>query len=237
LKQERSKKDSNEIVNAEITYKSEANGCADNQTQEEIDRWLKDNYKKFVKPMISANSSNSVEPKNDTDPSWIAIARTEIGVKQATEGNTPARILEYHHATNLAEEWAIKHTTAWCSSFANWVMKKAKYAGTDNAFAVSWKKWGKKLDNPAYGCVAVVDFPEGGNHVGFIVGKRTYPVNRVGYLMLAGNQGKPRRVCITWFPADQVKYFAIPQDYTEPLSYELSDIKEDAGEGSYASTH
>lgn len=82
---------------------------------------------------------------------------------------------------------------AWCSAFANWVMMKAGLAGTGSGGAKSWRRWGRPLDEPRYGAVAVfhrkkynkegkrIDFWKG--HVGFYAGERADAV-----LVFGGNQ-------------------------------------------------
>lgn len=72
-----------------------------------------------------------------------------------------------------------------CSSFINWCILRAGYAGTDSAAARSWLKWGKGLLYPAYGCVTVLkrtNNPALG-HVGFFVGWNPEKV-----FLLGGNQ-------------------------------------------------
>ena len=199
-------------------------GVADAPTQEA----LKQCQEKKIKVPLSTPA----------DPPWIVIARKEIGITQVKTGKTPDRILEYHHATTIAEEWAIKPTTAWCSSFANWVMKQSNYEGSKDAHASSWANWGDKLEKPAFGCIGITSSKVDNSlyHVGFVIGKRTYPPKREGYLLLAGNQGKPlRHVCVAWFSIDELKTFRIPAGYTS-LNYNLQDIQGDFSEGNYETT-
>lgn len=92
---------------------------------------------------------------------WMDIAKKEIGQKEFDGVKHNPRILEYHKETTLS---AADDETAWCSSFLNWVFKKAGFVGSRSAAAKSWALWGEKLDSPKYGCVVV--FP---NHVGLFI--------------------------------------------------------------------
>jgi uncharacterized protein (TIGR02594 family) len=193
--------------------------------------------KDFSSPEVEVTPGGSTENDSKTEPEWISIARKEIGVAQATEGRTPDRIIEYHHATTMAEEWTIKHSTPWCSSFANWVLKQAGYDGPKDAHVEPWINWGDSLEKPAFGCIGIVSSEvHGPYHVGFVVGKRTYSPTQIGYLLLGGNQGKPiRHVCVVWFSAKELKTFRIPKGYKN-LNYELNDIQGDFSVGSHETT-
>jgi uncharacterized protein (TIGR02594 family) len=81
-------------------------------------------------------------------------------------------------------------------------MKQAGIVGTGSAAARSWLNWGKTLDSPRNGCVAVLrrgNNPNNG-HVAFYVGDGNSNIR-----LLGGNQG------------DQVKVSAFPK--TMLLSY------------------
>ena len=117
-------------------------------------------------------------------PNWIVIAEAEKGQKEAVGGKHNARILEYHAATSGK---ASSDEVAWCSSFVNWVMEKAGKGKTGSALAVSWAKYGKKLEQPCYGCIAVMSYGNGFGHVGFVVGKKGAKL-----LFLGGNQSDTR---------------------------------------------
>lgn len=99
---------------------------------------------------------------------WMDIALKEIGV---SESGNPKRVIEYHQATSLK---AKDTQTAWCSSFANWVVKQAGVKGTNSAWARDWLSWGKKCDLK-YGCVVILErnAPGGDSHVGFYSGIET----------------------------------------------------------------
>jgi uncharacterized protein (TIGR02594 family) len=118
----------------------------------------------------------------------LEIARGEIGVHETPGPESTARIIEYHACTSLR---ATKDEIAWCSSFVNWVMKRAGIKGTNSAAARSWLSWGVPC-NPVPGCVVVLKrgtYPSG--HVGFFIERRS-PGGWVW--VLGGNQSDQVKV-------------------------------------------
>ncbi len=119
------------------------------------------------------------------DPLWLPIALAEVGIKEYSGSGDNPRIVEYHNSTTLGPRLSSQDETAWCSSFVNWCVEKAGYEGTDSAVARSWEKWGKKLNTPIRGCIAV--FKRGSNprkgHVGFYIGETEKQIQ-----LLGGNQ-------------------------------------------------
>jgi uncharacterized protein (TIGR02594 family) len=143
---------------------------------------------------------NTTAPNVNRQPahgSWLDIAKVELGVHEdALAGHHTQRILEYHETTTLK---ATTDETPWCSSFVNWVMKKAGWKGTNSAAARSWLDWGTGLPDAREGAVTVIkkknatsDAATGstsGFHVAFYIASLPGHVR-----LLGGNQ------------ADQVKY-------------------------------
>ncbi len=144
---------------------------------------------------------------------WIAVAREEVGVKEITGKDYNPKIIEYHSFTsgNFKDD-----ETPWCPSFVNWVMSQVGIKGTNSAGAYSWKNWGKKLDKPAYGSLAVVINKNGIGHVGFVVA-----VTKNNNLVILGGNQK-----------DEVRYsiyknknftFVYPENFTP--NYSLPTIE------------
>lgn len=127
-----------------------------------------------------------------TDPPWLAKAFREIGVKEIAPGDTP-RILEYHACTALG---ATTDEVPWCSSLVCWVMSECGITSTNSAAALSWLRWGRKLDTPQRGCLVIFErldsdgiaIPHRG-HVGFWLGE-----SDGGVWVLGGNQRNSVRV-------------------------------------------
>ena len=84
---------------------------------------------------------------------------------------------------------AISDLTAWCSAFANFVMKSTGFPTLDKLAANSWKEWGVVLSpfDPPFGAIIILHRPGGeswNRHVGFYCGE-----NKTHYFVLGGNQG------------------------------------------------
>lgn len=159
-------------------------------------------------------------------PNWIKIAEGENGVAEIVGKKHSDRVLEYHGTTGGFKD----DETPWCSSFVNWVMNKAGQGGTNNAMALSWAKYGKKLAKPAYGAIAVFSYGGGKGHVGFIVGKKGSNI-----LVLGGNQGN--MVKVSSFGTSQVAAYVVPGSYEVPASaYAFGEVDGDFDAADFNST-
>ncbi len=140
-------------------------------------------------------------PKLLGEPTWLALARGELGQAEQKEGHN-ARIVQYHSTTSYKAQ---DDETAWCSSFVNWCMTKAGYKGTNSAAADSWLTWGVS-GRAEIGAIAVIynskakksSVTWSGNHVGFLLEETA-----THYKLLGGNQGKVGKVSVSSFPKDQ----------------------------------
>lgn len=146
-------------------------------------------YDKSKEIIAAAQISFPKEQKPLSELPWLDIAMQELGV---SETKNPKRVIEYHQATGLK---AKDVKTAWCSSFANWVLREAKIQGTNSAWARDWLEWGLECA-PKKGCILVFErnAPGGDSHVGFHAGDETADM----ILLLSGNVGD--EVCLKWYP-------------------------------------
>jgi len=87
------------------------------------------------------------------EPPWLAFARAEIGVRAHPPGSSNPRIEAYHAASQRPR---YDDKASWCSSFLNWTLARAGIEGTATALARSWLDWGRPLDEPVPGCIAVL---------------------------------------------------------------------------------
>jgi uncharacterized protein (TIGR02594 family) len=135
------------------------------------------------------NKKEVVIKLSPSAPSWLKIAAKEIGNKEIKGPKSNQRIITYHSATTL---YSKSDETHWCSSFANWVMNEAGYAGTNSAAAVSWKGWGKEITEPREGAITIIyrqpkkvdgKMTSSGNHVAFFISQTSTHLN-----LLGGNQ-------------------------------------------------
>jgi uncharacterized protein (TIGR02594 family) len=142
---------------------------------------------------------------------WLTIAEDEIGEKEVPGLNHNPRIIEYHRETTLS---ATTDEVPWCSSFVNWVMKRAGYTPTRSAAARSWATYGKDTP-PVQGCIVVLT-RNGGGHVGF------YVKSSANYVwVLGGNQSNA--VNISAYPKSRVIAYRVPKQMNneDATTYEL----------------
>jgi uncharacterized protein (TIGR02594 family) len=133
---------------------------------------------------------------------------------QLVDTNLPRsnpRIVEYHVAGGLGRA---PDEQPWCSSYANFVMKDAGETASGRPSAQSWLKWGKELDRPAVGSIAVIKGSRGDGadekgHVGFVAG--VTPDGRP--VLLGGNQDDEVNYAIEQRP---VYSYRVPSDYSPP---------------------
>ncbi len=118
---------------------------------------------------------------------WLSIADKEYGVIEFPGKENNPRVLEYlATVTNIGPHWRSQDETAWCSAFVNWCVEKAGYVGTKSALSVSWLNWGKKIDKPVKGCIAVFS-RGGGGHCGFYIDEML-TLSETYIRILGGNQ-------------------------------------------------
>lgn len=129
-------------------------------------------------PEKSADEPVSGEPK------WLALARAELGTKEIAGPEHSPAVLGYFRDAGFPE--INDDETAWCAGFANAMLERAGYAGSKSLAARSFLTWGKPVDKPYPGCVAI--FSRGDprswtGHVGFYVGESGGNIQ-----VLGGNQ-------------------------------------------------
>lgn len=116
-----------------------------------------------------------------TEPRWMPIARSYMGVRETPGAQTTPIIRRW---LVRLRAWWTDDETPWCGVFAGAVMREA---GIDPPLAYyrarAWLQWGRYLDAPEFGCVAIFERGAAG-HVGFVAG-----TDWAGNLMvLGGNQ-------------------------------------------------
>jgi uncharacterized protein (TIGR02594 family) len=99
----------------------------------------------------------------------------------------------------------------WCATFMNMVLAKAGYSGTNSDAAKSFAQYGRRVNEPRVGAIAVLTRGKNGGHVGVVsgidgqgnpiiisgnhgkrVGEAIYPRSRViAYVMPSGESGEP----------------------------------------------
>jgi uncharacterized protein (TIGR02594 family) len=124
------------------------------------------------------------------EPTWLAIARAELGVHEAPGADNDARVSEYFSFTRLGP--GTPDSTAWCAAFVGWCLERAGIRSTKSARARSYLTWGFEIREPRIGCIVVLsrgDAALGQGHVGLYVGaRRKGLIGPKQLLLLGGNQ-------------------------------------------------
>ena len=138
-----------------------------------------------------------------TELPWISEARQHIGLSEIPGKAHNPTIQNWLRSLTA---WWSDDETAWCGTFVAYCCRVGGRDVPKNWFrALSWADAGTRLDEPAYGCIAVFS-RVGGGHVGFVVGR-----DREGNIMvLGGNQGN--RVSIARFDPKRVTAYVWPSD-------------------------
>jgi uncharacterized protein (TIGR02594 family) len=135
-------------------------------------------------------------------PPWHLIALQELAASVAEQacGEHP-RILEYlATCSDLEEGEAERDSTPWCSAFVNWCLGQCGIEGTDSGWARSWAEWGRPIDPPSPGAIAVWARGRSSGDEPVVTGHVAFLVEDLGdsLLVLGGNQSD--RVCLKAYP-------------------------------------
>ena len=139
---------------------------------------------------------------------FLSVARSYIGLKEVLGKGSNATIDEWFKSFGYSK---MKDDTAWCSLFANVVVREAGLVGSKSLAARSWLDWGKPLSKPVPGCIVV--FKRGNSswegHVAFYVSETKTHIKVIG-----GNQSDA--VTEASFPKSQLL------GYRQPATLALS---------------
>ena len=96
----------------------------------------------------------------------------------------------------------------WCADFMNFVLRRSGGAGTHSRAARSFLKYGKKLDSPRVGAIAIM-YRKGPNngHVGIVRGTD----GQGNPIIVSGNSGNLVRQ--TTYPKERVIGYVMPPEY------------------------
>ena len=96
----------------------------------------------------------------------------------------------------------------WCADFMNFVLRRAGGKGTQSRSARSFLEYGKRLDGPRVGAIAIL-FRRGGNnsHVGVVRGTD----GQGNPILVSGNHGPT--VMQSVYPKSKVMAYVMPPNY------------------------
>lgn len=112
---------------------------------------------------------------------WLTVAYAESGEAETAGPDNNPRILEYIAAVQ-STRGVQDDETDWASAFAEWSLNQVGIEGPHSMDPKAWLDWGRGIDRPEEGCIAVFSF-SGLTHVGFFVGEDGKFVS-----ILGGNQ-------------------------------------------------
>jgi uncharacterized protein (TIGR02594 family) len=136
-----------------------------------------------------------------SEPRWLKIARTQIGVRETVGPKHSAIIIGW---LRKLKSWIKDDETPWCGTFVAAVMQEAGLPYPKLYMrAKEWATYGSNLRSTHIAPGAILVFNrEGGGHVGFYVGE-----DATAYRVLGGNQSnavnvtrilKNRCIAIRW---------------------------------------
>jgi uncharacterized protein (TIGR02594 family) len=139
-----------------------------------------------------------------TEPTWLTLARAELGVTESLGPNDSPWIRRMWGKAGwlLGQPWCGGALAFWMQG-AGISFPKAYYR------AKAWLEWGITLAEPVVGCVGVFD-RKGGGHVGIVTGR-----DASGHLLvIGGNQSDAIR--ISAFSTDRVLGYRWPVERDIP---------------------
>jgi len=128
------------------------------------------------------------------------VARASVGERRPLLG-WPALVTE-------ARKYIGTNPTArsrlWCATFLNFVLAKTGYAGTGSDAAKSFASYGRRINEPKVGAIAVLARGRRGGHVGIVTG-----IDPAGNpIIISGNHG--HRVGEGTYPRSRVLAYVMP---------------------------
>jgi uncharacterized protein (TIGR02594 family) len=136
---------------------------------------------------------------------WLAVANGEMGEEEIAGPENNPRILDYI-ATVQSTRGIQDDEIDWASAFAEWSLNQVGIEGPQSMEPNAWLTWGRGIDTPEEGCIAVFSF-QGLGHVGFFVSEEGKSVN-----ILGGNQSDV--VKVSRYAKKDVKAYRLPSPAT-----------------------
>ena len=150
---------------------------------------------------------------------WLAVACSQVGVKEIVNGSAHPRVLEYL-ATVDDLSTIDKHDTtgtSWCSCFINWCVDQVGIHGTNSAAAQSWRSWrnGKEADCVKPGSQTAAKVGD------IAVWERVAPGDWHGHvsIFIAYDQGTDRLCVLGGNQSNAVRYSWYPREDKSPQNY------------------
>jgi uncharacterized protein (TIGR02594 family) len=105
----------------------------------------------------------------------------------------------------------------WCATFMNMVLAKVGYSGTNSDAARSFAQYGRRINEPRVGAIAVLTRGKNGGHVGVVSG-----IDSSGNpIIISGNHG--RKVGEAIYPRSRVIAYVMPTDRGAPATTQYAE--------------
>lgn len=126
------------------------------------------------------------------------------------DGTSNPVVLDFIHSVTNKKD-VTNTDLPWCSCFMNYNFNAIGIKGTNNAMALSWRKWGTPVPGPMVGAVTTIPIgDQGSGHVNVVVG---IVGNKLA--LLGGNQFDQVSVVLrSWNPKYQ---FNVPSAYYDKM--------------------
>lgn len=151
-------------------------------------------------------------------PLWLIEALRWLDEKEARGDVDNPHILEWarEEGGSIAQEF--RHDAIpWCALFANMVLTKTGFRGTETLWALDFANWGQKVSGPAVGAFVPMSRP-GGGHIAIVVGRDQH-----GNLMcVGGNQDDA--VNIKPFPRNRPVGYRWPNGLSLPVKVGFENL-------------
>ncbi|MBV9347901.1 MAG: TIGR02594 family protein [Pseudolabrys sp.] len=156
-----------------------------------------------------ATPQKSVERFANTVPAeTISRSRSDAAEQAASVPGAGAVLLEALRWRGRTAKQLGLPSQLWCADFMNFVMRKAGGKGTDSRAARSFLQYGKKLDGPRVGAIAIFTRKGPNNgHVGIVRGTD----GDGNPIVISGNHGPT--VVQSMYPKHRVLAYVMPPDY------------------------
>jgi uncharacterized protein (TIGR02594 family) len=166
----------------------------------------------FATGMVAPASATSVKPNErfaNTEPlETMARSRTDAADAAAQVPGAAGVLLEALRWRGRTASQLGLPTKLWCADFMNFVLHKAGGKGTKSRAARSFLDFGKKLDGPRVGAIAIM-YRKGPNsgHVGVVRGTD----GQGNPIVVSGNHGPT--VTQSVYKKEKVMAYVMPPDY------------------------
>jgi uncharacterized protein (TIGR02594 family) len=156
-----------------------------------------------------ANGEKSAERFGNNEPlEIISRSRTDAAIAAAQVPGAAAVLLEALRWRGRTAKQIGLPAQLWCADFMNFVLRSAGGKGTQSRAARSFLQYGKKLDGPRVGAIAIM-YRKGPNngHVGIVRGTD----GKGNPIIVSGNHGPTVRESV--YPKERVMGYVMPPDY------------------------